>query len=162
MIFRFKATFSERPEFTREYEVDAEQTLYDFHHFIQIDLDYDEAQPVLFYTANAKWKEEREFSLFGSADSKPMDEVTVGSLVRAKNHRLLYTFDVINDRSFRLELQEILEPTPRAHYPRTVSESGEAPVQIGTKGSNPLSSMFDQAMPDFDANLYASSSGGDD
>jgi hypothetical protein len=160
MIFRFKATFSERPEFAREYEVDAEQTLYDFHHFIQTDLDYDEAQPVLFSTANAKWEAEREFSLFGNADSEPMDEVSVGSLVRAKNHRLLYTFDVLNDRSLRLELLEMQEPLPRVRYPRTASESGEAPVQIGTS-SDSTSSIFDQAMPDFDANLYAAS-GGDD
>jgi len=162
MIFRFKATFPECPEFKREYDVDAEQTLYDFHHFIQADLDYDESQPVLFYTANAKWVEGREFSLFGSADGDPMDEVSIGSLVRTEHHRLLYTFDVINDRSLRLELQEMLEPAPRARYPRTASESGDAPIQIGAKGDSPLSSIFDQAMPDFDANLYASSSGGDD
>jgi hypothetical protein len=162
MIFRFKITFPGRPEFMREYDIDSEQTLYDFHHFIQSDLDYDEAQPVLFYTADAKWKEGREFSLFGNGGSELMDEVSVGSLVRAKNHRLLYTFDVINDRSLRLELQEMLEPMPRARYPRTASESGEPPAQIGSKGANPLSSIFDQAMPDFDASLYASPSGGDD
>ncbi len=161
MIFRFKVTFPARPEFKREYDVDAEQTLYDFHHFIQGDLDYDESQPVLFYTASAKWEEEREFSLFGGDDSELMDSVTLGSLVRAKHHRLLYTFDVINDRSFRLELQEMLEPTPRARYPRTAAEAGEPPVQIGNS-SGSLTSIFDQAMPDFDANLYASSSGGDD
>ncbi len=162
MIFRFKVTFPERPEFKREYDIDSEQTLYHFHQFIQGDLDYDEAQPVLFYTASAKWEEEREFSLFGDGDSELMDTVTIGSLVRAKHHRLLYTFDLINDRSFRMELQEMLEATPRARYPRTAFESGEPPVQIGTKGSSSLSSIFDQAMPDFDANLYASSSGGDD
>ena len=160
MIFRFKVTFPERSEFKREYDVDAEQTLYDFHHFIQGDLDYDESQPVQFYTANAKWKEERGFSLFGNDDSELMDEVSIGSLVRAQHHRLLYTFDVINDRSLRLELLEMLEPTPRVRYPRTVSESGEPPAQVGKGGS--LSSIFDQAMPDFDADLYALSSGGDD
>lgn len=161
MIFRFKVTFPGLPDFRREYDVDAEQTLYDFHHFIQSDLDYDEAQPVVFYTANAKWEEEREFSLFGDGGSELMDAVTMGSLVRAQCHRLLYTFDVINDRSFRLDLQEMLEPSPRMRYPSVVAESGEPPVQIGTSGSS-LSSIFDQAMPDFDANLYASSSGGDD
>jgi hypothetical protein len=160
MIFLFKVTFPENPEFKRDYEVDGEQTLYDFHQFIQDDLDYDDAQHVLFFTANAKWEAEREFSLFGGA-SELMDEVSVGRLVREKNHRLLYTFDVINDRSFRLELQEMLEPAPRARYPRTAFESGEAPAQVG-KAGNSLSSIFDQAMPDFDANLYASSSGGDD
>ncbi len=161
MIFRFKVTFPESPEFKREYDVDAEQTLYDLHYFMQNDLEYDESQPVLFYTANTKWGEEREFSLFGGGNSELMDEVSVGALIREKNHRLLYTFDTINDRSFRLELQEMLEPMPRVRYPRTVSESGEPPVQVG-KAGNSLSSIFDQAMPDFDANLYASSSGGDD
>ena len=162
MIFRFRVSYLNAPEFKREYDVDGEQTLYDLHQFIQADLDYDASQPVLFFTANAQWDEESEYSLFGTPSTDPMDAVSVGSLVREHHHRLLYTFDVINDRSLRLELQEMLEPEPRVRYPRTATESGAPPLQIGAKGSNPAASMFDQAMPDFDANQYSSSAGGGD
>jgi hypothetical protein len=157
MISRFKLSFPEKPEFKREYDVNAEQTLYDFHRFIQNDLDYDESQPVLFFTASERWEPGREFSLLGDDDAELMDEVTVGDLVRASNHRLLYMFDVINRRCFKVELQEMLEPTARARYPRTASESGDPPPQTG-KSNSAFSSIFDQAMPDFDATgLYATS-----
>ncbi|MDR3366689.1 MAG: hypothetical protein LBO71_06960 [Prevotellaceae bacterium] len=156
MIARFKLSFPEKPEFKREYDVDTEQTLYDFHRFIQNDLDYDESQPVLFFTANERWEPAREFSLLGANDTELMDEVSIGDLVRASNHRLLYMFDVINRRSFRVELREMLEPAPRVRYPHTASESGEPPAQIG-KSNSAFSSIFDQAMPDFDANVYATS-----
>jgi hypothetical protein len=161
MIARFKLSFPEKPEFKREYDVDTEQTLYDFHRFVQSDLDYDESQPVQFFTANEWWDPERKFSLLGVDGDELMDEVSIGSLVRAHHHRLLYTFDVINHRSFTVELQEMLEPTARTRYPRVASENGEPPMQIG-KSNSAFSSIFDQVMPDFDANMYISSSGGDE
>jgi hypothetical protein len=161
MVSRFKLSFPEKPEFRREYDVGTEQTLYDFHRFIQNDLDYDESQPVLFFTANEQWEPERKFSLLGVDGAELMDEVSIGSLVRARHHRLLYMFDVINSRSFRIELQEMLEPAARARYPRVASESGEPPVQIG-KANSAFSSIFDQAMPDFDASAYTTSSGRDE
>ncbi|MDR1342875.1 MAG: hypothetical protein LBK18_06435 [Prevotellaceae bacterium] len=162
MVARFKLSFPEKPEFKREYDVAAEQTLYDFHRFVQNDLDYDESQPVLFFTANEWWDPEQKFSLLEVDDAEQlMDEVSIGSLVRANHHRLLYTFDVINRRSFTVELQEMLEPAPRARYPRAASESGEPPVQIG-KTNSAFSSIFDQAMPEFDANIYITPHGGDE
>jgi hypothetical protein len=161
MVSRFKLSFPEQPEFKREYDVSAEQTLYDFHRFIQRDLDYDESQPVLFFTASEQWEPERRFSLLGADSAELMDEVSVGSLVRARHHRLLYTFDVINNRSFAVELQELLEPAARVRYPRVASESGEPPAQIG-KSNSAFSAIFDQAMPDFDAAAYTTSSGGDE
>ncbi|MDR1022517.1 MAG: hypothetical protein LBL94_04495 [Prevotellaceae bacterium] len=161
MVARFKLSFPEKPEFKREYDVIAEQTLYDFHRFIQSDLNYDESQPVLFFTANEWWDPEQKFSLLGVDGDELMDEVSIGSLVRANRHRLLYTFDVINERSFRVELQEMLEPTTRARYPRAASESGEPPAQTG-KANSAFSSIFDQAMPEFDANSYITPHGGDE
>ncbi|MDR0711021.1 MAG: plasmid pRiA4b ORF-3 family protein [Prevotellaceae bacterium] len=158
MISRFKLSFSEKPEFRREYDVDAEQTLYDFHRFIQNDLDYDESQPVLFFTANAQWEPKREFSLMGANGTELMDEVSIGDLVRASHHHLLYMFDIINRRCFKIELQEMLEPAARARYPRTASENGEPPAQVG-KSNSAFSSIFDQAMPDFNANIYTASGG---
>lgn len=154
MISRFKLSFPEKPEFKREYDIDTGQTLYDFHRFIQNDLDYDESLPVLFFTANERWEQGREFSLLGADEAELMDEVTVGNLVRDSNHRLLYMFDVINRRCFKIELQEMLEPAARVRYPRTASESGDPPPQIG-KSNSAFSSIFDQAMPDFDgADIY--------
>ncbi|MDR0566904.1 MAG: plasmid pRiA4b ORF-3 family protein [Prevotellaceae bacterium] len=161
MISRFKLSFPEKPEFKREYDIDAGQTLYDFHRLIQSDLDYDESQPVLFFTASSCWEPEREFSLLGANDAELMDEVTVGTLIRESNHRLLYMFDVINRRCFKVELQEMLEPTPRARYPRTASECGDPPPQTG-KSNSAFSSIFDQAMPDFDAStIYTTPAGGE-
>ncbi|MGL4363784.1 MAG: IS1096 element passenger TnpR family protein [Bacteroidales bacterium] len=158
MIFRFKLTFAEKADFKQQYDIDAEQTLYDLHHVIQRNLDYDNALNVHFFASNAKWEQERIFTLFGEDNSELMDETTIGTLVRKKTHYLLYTFDIINNRSFRLELEEVLEPNPRKKYPRLETEIGEAPPQVGTS-SEIFSCIFDQALPDFDANMYASPGG---
>jgi hypothetical protein len=153
-------TFPSATAFAREYDVSAEQTLYDFHRFVQNDLDYDEAQPVLFHTADSKWKPGRSFSLTGARKTELMDEVSIGSIVRTKCYRLLYTFDVLNTRSFRFELLEMLEAEPRKRYPCLESESGEVPGQIG-KTNSKLTAVFDQAMPEFDDSIY-SAGGGDE
>ncbi|MDR3328749.1 MAG: plasmid pRiA4b ORF-3 family protein [Prevotellaceae bacterium] len=150
-------TFPDAAGFKREYDVSAEQTLYDFHRYIQRDLDYDEAQPVLFFTADKQWAPQRKFALMDIDEAELMDEVSIGSLVRAGHHRLLYLFDVLCGRSFRVELLELLEAAPRARYPRLAAESGEPPVQVG-KANHAMSAIFDQAMPDVDVNLYSSSS----
>jgi hypothetical protein len=151
-------TFPSDAAFMREYDVSAEQTLYDFHRFVQNDLDYDEAQPVLFHTADDKWKSRRSFSLTGVRKTELMDEVSIGSIVRTKCYRLIYTFDMFNTRSFRLELLEMLEAEPRKRYPSVASESGEVPGQIG-KTNSKLTAVFDQAMPDFDDSVYLAGGG---
>ncbi|MDR1227114.1 MAG: plasmid pRiA4b ORF-3 family protein [Prevotellaceae bacterium] len=159
MIFRFKVTSMERADFLRELDIQGEQTLYDLHMCIQNDLDYDDSQPVVFYTADSSWKRGQAYSLFGQGGSELMDEVSLGSLVRAKHHRLIYKFDVHNGRTFRLELLSMEEPSPRVKYPCVGTTKGEPPMQIGDANST-FSSLFDQAMPDFDADMYASSAPG--
>jgi hypothetical protein len=153
-------TFPSAKTFAREYDVSAEQTLYDFHRFVQNELDYDEAQPVLFHTADNKWKFGRGFSLTGVRNTELMDEVSIGSIVRSNCYRMLYTFDVLNKRSFRLELLEMLEAEPRKRYPSLEFEQGDTPGQIG-KTNSKLSAIFDQAMPDFDDSIYSAGSGDD-
>ncbi|MDR0419198.1 MAG: hypothetical protein LBH34_03180 [Prevotellaceae bacterium] len=162
MIFRYKLSISESKDFEREYDIQGEASLYDLHVHIQQDLDYDESQHVLIYTADNDWNPLKEYSLFGQGGSELIDEVTLGSLVRVQVYRLLYMFDTINERSFRLELLNMEEPKHQVRYPQTTLNKGEPPIQIGDSKSS-FSSIFDQAMPDFDANMYASPShGGDD
>ena len=131
----------------REYELVATQTLYDFHLAIQHDLDYDDAQMVVFFTADENWAPVDGFSLFPNAETQLMDEVSLRSLIQKKQYRFLYYFDLLNKRAFQLEWQDLAEEKPRILYPRRSDGMGDPPVQFGDI-ANEESSVFNDALPD--------------
>ncbi len=102
-VYRYKLSFDKFPSFLREYEVKATNTLYQLHRCIQNDLDFDEAQLSVFYSSDKGWNKNRTYPLFDMGEGA-MDMITIEMLMEQGIQRLLYTFDLYNDRSFKLEL----------------------------------------------------------
>ncbi len=128
-IYKFRLTYDKFPNFAREYEVSEGNTLYDLHRFIQNDLDFDEAQLSVFHTANDTWQPKQSYPLFDLGDGS-MDMITIEFLVRKKEDKLLYTFDLFNNRVFKLELLGESELTRLAVYPRLVMAKSDPPDQL--------------------------------
>lgn len=153
MIFKFRALSGENEEFARDYEVASDSTLLDLHQLIQSDLKYDPAQMASFFTVDHGWNKLREFTLFdmgeegeSSADAPMvMEAVTIGSIVHEKNQRLLYTFDIFNDRGLFLEVLDIKKGVEGMVYPAVTLSVGEPPFQIEI----PSESVYDDMMEDF-------------
>jgi uncharacterized protein YfkK (UPF0435 family) len=157
MVFKFRALSGDVENFARDYEISEENTLFDLHQLIQSDLNFDSSQMASFFAVDHEWNKLREFTLFELGEEAddmedapvPMDVMTLKELVKEKNQRLLYTFDIYSDRSLFLEVLEHKKAEAGVKYPIVTYSVGEPPFQIDNV-SEEDSSIYDDVMEDFD------------
>lgn len=157
MIFRFTMLSDENDNFVRDYEVEYDMPLADFHNFICSDLKYDASQMASFFTSNREWEKLREYTLFdmgddGAADEQsplPMDGVILSNIIHNNNDRLIYIFDFLNERGMYLELMETHKKPADGKYPRCVISEGAAPGQFESDATQQQGSIFDDVMEEF-------------
>jgi len=131
MIFKFVVISSEEESFLREFELDENNTLLDFHNILQEELEYDRSQMASFFTASKKWEKEEEFTLFEmGANTTPMDEVIIDDIVIEDNQKLLYVFDMFNERTLFIECVGTLKPVEGTTYPVCTRSQGKPPPQV--------------------------------
>lgn len=155
MVFRFRMLSDENDNFVRDYEVLYDTTLSEFHHFILRSLEY-EACVASFFTADERWEKLCEFTSMdmggdGEDGPQPMDRVTLGQIIHRNRDRLIYLFDLFNDRSYYLELTGTCEAEQKALYPREIFARAEVPDQYDPS-KNALEdegSIFDDMMDEF-------------
>jgi hypothetical protein len=156
MVFKFRALSGDVENFARDYEISEENTLFDLHQLIQSDLNYDSAQLASFFKVDHDWNRLREFTLFDLGEEAddivdapvPMDVMTIKELIEEKNQRMLYTFDIFNDRSLFLEVLEHHKAVPGVTYPIVCYSAGEPPFQIEIPQES--ASIYDDVMEDFE------------
>lgn len=127
--YRYRLSFDKFPSFLREYEVKGGNTLYQLHRCIQNDLDFDEAQLSVFYSSDKDWSKNNAYPLFDMGEGS-MDMITIEMLLKRNVRQLLYTFDLYNDRSFKLELIGEGEDQKLTTYPRVVVSNSDPPDQL--------------------------------
>lgn len=131
MIFKFVVISSEEESFLREFELDENNTLLDFHNILQEELEYDRSQMASFFTTSKKWEKEEEFTLFEmGANTTPMDEVIIDDIVIEENQKLLYVFDMFNERTLFIECVGSINPVEGRTYPVCTRSQGKPPQQV--------------------------------
>ena len=123
MVFRFRMLSDENDRFVRDYEVLYDMTLLEFHEFLLEALEYEPCM-ASFFTADDRWEKLREFTLMdmgdgGEDEPEAMDQVTLGQIIHRLRDRLIYLFDLFNERAYYLELTGAYESDPTGQYPRT-------------------------------------------
>ena len=133
MIYRFTLFSGEKEGFLREYQLDPESTFLDLHKIILKSVGYTEGQPTSFFICEDNWEMKQEITLEdmrGPADEDNylMAETPLSELIEDEGQRLVYVFDPLTERTFLLELAEII--TGKSQQQATCSFSrGEAPSQ---------------------------------
>jgi len=131
MIYKFVVISAEDESFIREFELEASNTLFDFHNALQEELEYDSSHLASFFTVNSNWEKEEEFTLFDmGSGTTVMDEVAIEDIAIEKNQKLLYIFDLFNERAFFIEIIGIREPVEGRDYPACTRSHGKPPVQV--------------------------------
>lgn len=157
MIFKFRLISDEVDDFVREYEVPYDMNLLDFYNFMNDDLGYEEEMASIF-TSDSQWQKLREFTLFDmnlnpeeapAAIVEPMDTVDLGQIIHKKFERLIYVFDIFEDRCFFIELIESKKREEDIDYPRVTVSDGEPPKQYEAAPKRE-ESIFDEAMGEFE------------
>lgn len=157
MVFKFRMLSDENDYFIREYEVPYDMTLAQFNDYICDDMRFDRDGITSFFTSNALWEKEREFTRLdmsapGPEDDHevpvPMEHVALGQIIRQNRDRLIFVFDVFGDRALFIELIEAMKGGDSVEYPRITLAKADPPNQYRADASGGL---FDEMMSDFDS-----------
>ncbi|MBD5379795.1 MAG: hypothetical protein HDR74_07930 [Bacteroides sp.] len=113
MIYNFRMVSDEVPNFRREIEIDADATFADLKNAICDSVNYDKNQMSSFFICADNWEKEKEITLedMGSDSDQDvylMDDSYLSDFIEDEGQRLMFTFDYMTDRSFFLEMKEII------------------------------------------------------
>ncbi len=137
-IYRFRITFEDFDDVSRDIEIRPTQTFDDLHIAIQESIGFDASKPASFFMSDVYWKKGKEIT------SRPLSQeeaerISILSksrlcdLIIDPHQKLVYHFDPANVWSFYVELIKILPKEELiAAYPRCVREINEAPKQYGS------------------------------
>ena len=113
MVFNFRIVSDEVDNFRREIQIDADATFLDLKNAICDSVNYDKNQMCSFFLCDDNWEKEKEITLedMGSDSDQDvylMDETILSDYIDDEGQRLIFTFDYLTDRSFFIEMKEII------------------------------------------------------
>lgn len=135
MVYRFRILSDENKDFARELLIHSEQSFLDFHHCIQENLGFDPKQLASFFLTNSVWEKQLQITLIDMMDDEggnciTMDQAIIDTYISTKGQRLIYVFDFFSERSFFIELTEILDIKEAKSLPKIAFSHGDPPIQI--------------------------------
>lgn len=155
-ILELRMLCDENDLFVRDYQITTKSTLFDLHQFICKDMKYDSSEICSFYVADQMWNPLQEYVSEQMDPQTPsMNDLSLAVAAPEVGSKLIYMFDMLEERGLFLQVVGIFEDESEASYPRITASEGEAPDQFEPDFSGG-GSIFDDAMEDY--NDY----GGDD
>lgn len=137
MIYRFRIILDTDDDVFRDIEIEASNTLEDFHNAITQSFGFDGQEMASFYTTNDLWEEGEEISLFDVSDEpdgvRIMGETYLEDIVDEEKTRLLYVYDFLNMWTFMVELADIAEAEAGTIYPNLMYSHGQIPEEAPEK-----------------------------
>ena len=162
MIFTFRLASDEVNNFKREIKIGAQATFLDLKNAICDAVGYRKDELSSFYLCDNDWEKEREIAVedLGSDSDEDvylMDECVLEDYIDDEGQKLMYTYDYDNDRSFYLEMTELV--TGRDLLDPICSLSmGKAPEQHieeeDTPAADPKTIQKAASLDDFDEPMY--------
>jgi hypothetical protein len=131
-----------------EVEIQENQTFYDFHEFIQDELEYDTSHLAIFHVCNHSWQSKQEIALLKKGKTEKevllMDKTIMKSFVKDAHQKFQYCYDLINNRCFKIELMETKMETTNMFYPICTAFTGEIPPQFDSGKNDSLFDLEDE------------------
>jgi hypothetical protein len=136
-LYRFRVTFEDYDDVTREIDVKSNQTFEDLHRAIHQSTGYNPEFSSSFYISNDQWTKGEEITYLPNQRRidrgvSLMSKVKLLSFIDDPHQKFYYTFNFDRPFDFHVELMKIiLDETPGTTYPAVVKSVGEAPKQFG-------------------------------
>ena len=133
MVFKFIVISDKIENFALHIDADAKNTFFELHEAIQDECKYDPSELATFFLADEEWDKGQEITMFKNKSPKQntaptMKEATLGDYLKEKEDKLIYVFDVINQKSLYIELNEIVMEN-KLNTPVVTYNKGLAPLQ---------------------------------
>ncbi|MBD5191744.1 MAG: plasmid pRiA4b ORF-3 family protein [Barnesiella sp.] len=134
MIFNFRVVSDEVDNFRREIQIDTTATFLDLKNAICDSVGFDKNEMCSFFICDEGWEKEKEITLEdmgtdSDQDAYLMDETVLEDFIDDEGQRLLFTFDYLSDRSFFIEMNEII-PRRNLKDPVCTLAKGNPPAQL--------------------------------
>ena len=133
MVYKFIILSDEADDFRRDILIDSDATFFELHEVILDSVGYAKDQMTSFFICNEDWNKEKEITLVemdtnSEEDNYIMDSTRLSDLLEEERQKILYVYEYLTDRSFFMELREIItgKLQPRAEC---VFREGTAPPQ---------------------------------
>jgi len=133
MVYKFVILSDEVDDFRRDILIDSDATFFELHEAILESVGYAKDQITSFFVCDEDWNKEKEITLIemdtnSEEDNYVMDSTRLSDLVEEERQKLLYVFEHLTERSFFMELREIItgKSQPKA---KCVLQTGNPPVQ---------------------------------
>lgn len=135
MVYRFKLVSDEVSNFSREIEIDSENTFLQLRNTILESVGYSKDELDSFFLCNEDWEKQEEITLedmgnySSDRDQFLMENTEVGELIEDEGQKLFFEFDYFGERGFFMELKEII-PGRNLVEPMCTMKLGNAPEQF--------------------------------
>ena len=136
--YRFRVTFEDFDDITRDIEIRSTQTSEELHYSIQNAIGFDASKETSFFLSDDNWKKGKEITTRGLRDDEtetafPVKNSRLCDFIIDPHQKIYYLFDTISHWTFRIELIKInREEEGGVTYPRCIKSTGEAPKQYNT------------------------------
>jgi hypothetical protein len=132
MVFKLKIISDKIENFVMHIDADANSTFFELHEAIQDECKFDPSELSTFILADEEWDPGMEIAMFDNNSSiensiPTMKNATLGDYLKEKEDKLIYVFDVINQKSLYIELNEIV-----------MEKKLNAPIVTYKRGLDPL------------------------
>ncbi len=134
MVYRIVVASNEVKGFRRDLLIDGSATFLELYQALTKTLHYSTDEPSLFRITDSQWRPKYDIHLVdmgtGRSDEEVylMEDTYLEDFLDHEGDRLLYTFDMLGNRSLYMELREI-RLGESVSEPKVVLETGEAPHQ---------------------------------
>ena len=138
VTYKFKISFEDYDDVSRDIEIRSTQTFEDLHYAIHTAIGFDASKTATFYFSDDVWKKGKEIasstpSAPDSEKRKHLKNAKICDIIADPHQKLFYDFDPAAPWIFHIELIKInREEDPGATYPRCVKSMGDAPKQYQT------------------------------
>lgn len=134
-VYRFRITFEDHEEITREIDIRSDQTFEDLHFAILQSINFDTQHGASFYVSSDQWIKGKEISLESRSSKKYgvstlMRDALLLDWVNDPHQKFYYQYDYSREWSFFVELIRIfMNEDFTKTYPHCVKFNGSAPNQ---------------------------------
>ncbi|MCY1523865.1 Plasmid pRiA4b ORF-3-like protein [compost metagenome] len=155
-IYRFRISFEDYDDVTREIDIKTNQTFEDLHRAIHRSTGYDANQSSSFYVSTDNWIKGQEIAILPNqrkidAGVVLMEKAKLSSFVEDPHQKFYYIYNFDRPYDFHVELIKIvLENDPNIEYPFLVRSTGEAPKILDKNNLTGFTASTAAASNDFD------------
>ena len=134
-VYRFRISFEDYDEVSREIDIKSNQTFKDLHFFFLTKIGYDPEKSSSFYVSNDQWIKNEELAYLPNQRKVDngvalLEDSKLSRFIDDPHQKFYYIYNFEKPYEFHVQLVKILDNDPTKEFPSLFKASGEAPKII--------------------------------